>query len=191
MSNIGIILFGILPLLIFVIIDMYADVRKAAIAAIVLALVELVVSLYLFGEIDSVTGFSVALVAILSITTFYTKSAIFVKLQPVLLGLALASAFIGSYIYGKPLLYEMAYKYQNQFPAEMQQKLNQTFMQEMLKVTTLYAGISLLLHAVLVLYAAFKMSNWWWLLIRGIGVYIFLGIASFLAGQKVMSSIAQ
>ena len=50
---------GILPLIVFVILDSFLGPKKALISAIVLAFVEAVYTIYTFGELDIVTGASV------------------------------------------------------------------------------------------------------------------------------------
>ena len=83
-------------------------------------------------------------------------------------------------VLNKPILVLMLNKYKYGLPEEAQQQLSNPFIQEALARTSFYLGWGLILHALLVAYAALKMSNWWWLIIRGIGFYLVLIACSVL-----------
>lgn len=172
---------GILPLVVFVIVDSFAGVQAGMIAAIILAVAEAIFTYFYFGEIDSVTWLSLALVLALAAVTYFTNNTMFIKLQPVALGAVVGLVLLVSYMIGKPLLLTMSQKYQSFFPPQVQMILEQPKVQRQLQLLTLTSGIMTLAHAGLTAYAAMKMSNWWWLGIRGIGYYIFLFAAVVLA----------
>mgnify|MGYP005653480877 CR=1 FL=1 len=56
--NYSFLLLGILPLLIFVIIDAFSNIKAALISAIIIAIGEAILSIFIFKEIDSLTIFS-------------------------------------------------------------------------------------------------------------------------------------
>lgn len=103
------------------------------------------------------------------------------KLQPVFLGISFGCVVLVLQILGKPILLLVIEKYGSLVPAEMQINANNPLVQKMLSQTSLNLGMGLLLHAALVAYAAFRMSNWWWLFIRGIGLYVMMGICVLMA----------
>ena len=173
-------LFGILPLLVFVIVDSFFDLKAALISAVVIALAEAILSFVLFGTLDIVTGFSVLLVLVMSFLSYQQKSDLAFKFQPVVLGVALGGALVISYWIGKPLLYLMTTKYASHMPQEVQNQLTNPLMKKFLIAGTQMCGLALLIHAGIVAYAAMKLSKWWWLVIRGIGFYVFVFGASFL-----------
>ncbi len=180
-------LMGIIPLFIFVIIDSYAGMKSALISASLLALVEAGMSLHFFGTIDIVTGFSIALVLLLAAISYYAQSPLYFKFQPVVLSGILGAALIILYALGKPLLLIMAMKYKDQLPVEFQEKFGHPMMQELFDLGSLYAGFALIAHAGAVAYAAIKLSNWWWLVIRIAAFYIFLFIAIMIANIEIVS----
>lgn len=172
------ILWGIIPLLLFVIIDSLVGPKAALFTVVLAAMAEAILSIYLFGELDLVTGFSFFLVLLLAATSYKYRNPIYVKLQPVILGVGMGVALVTSYLVQSPLLLVMAEKYRELLPP-LQMQLNNPIMVKVFEVSTLTIGLSLIVHAGIVAYAAYRLSNWWWLIIRGIGVYLFMIIGIF------------
>ncbi len=179
------ILAGILPLLVFVIVDSLAGLKAATITAIIMALLEAGLSLYWFGEIDLVTGASVLLVLGLAYITYHKQTAIFIKFQPVILSFLMGAMLLVSYWMGKPLLLEMSLKYSSFFPPEAQARLSHPLFQRLMVETTWWGGWAMIAHAAVTAWAALKLSNWWWLAIRGIGFYVFTLLAVFIARSSL------
>ena len=96
-------LLGIVPLVLFVILDTFLSVKKALIFAIFVALIEAIYTIYKFGELDLVTGFSFLLLVILGLTSFYKDDSIYFKFQPVLLSCFLSLYLLFTYLAGEPL----------------------------------------------------------------------------------------
>ena len=184
--NLTALLFGIVPLVVFVIVDSFSGLRTALITAIVLALLETGLSLYLFGEIDGVTAVSLVLVIGMAAVSYYTESSIYFKVQPAILSLLFGVTFLVTYWMEQPILYTMAMKYKEQLPPMMGLQLSLPLMQKMLQVVTHFAGYAMLAHGLLVGWAAVKLSNWWWITIRVVGLYLFLGISVFITRWYVM-----
>ncbi len=172
---------GIIPLVLFVIVDTFAGLKAGLITAAIAAFLEAALSLYMFGELDIVTGTSVGLVLILAIVSWKMKSPLLFKLQPVIVGLLISLFLIGSYFYGKPFLLEMTMKYSDFFPPEIRTNLHLPFFQQTFSLATLYCGLTISIQTLLVLWAALKLNNWWWIIFRGVGFYLFLSIGFFLA----------
>jgi intracellular septation protein A len=172
---------GLLPLVIFVIIDAFAGVKLAAMSALLLAIGEAIFTFFWIGEIDIVTGSGLILIAIMALMTIKKESPLFIKLQPVIFGIILGLALVISYAMDRPLLLELMVKYKDFLPDQVKPFINNPLYIELIKMGTLTSGVGLILHALLTCYAAFRMSNWWWIFIRGIGVYIFLILSSFFA----------
>jgi intracellular septation protein A len=180
MDNSYSLLFGVLPLLVFVIIDSFSSLKWALISASIFAVIEALATYIIFDELDIITFFSCSLVVIFAAISYFKKTDLFFKLQPVILGSILGMALIISYLIERPLLYEMLVKYQSFMPPNIQNMIVDPFYILIYKTGTFFSGIFLILHALVTLYAALKMSKWWWLIIRGIGVYLFL-LLSFIA----------
>ncbi len=82
---------------------------------------------------------------------------------------------------GKPLLVTMVDKYNSIIPVELRQGFNSPIVRDLLARTSLVLGLGFLVHACAVLYAALRMSNWWWLIIRGVGVYVMMFVCVMVA----------
>ncbi len=187
--NMSILLMGLVPLLVFVIVDSFAGVKAGVVWAIVFAIAEATLSFFWFGEVDAVTGFSIILVIGMGMATYSTNSPKFFKFQPVVLGVILSSVLLVSYWIGRPIIYVMLIKYQTKLPVEMQQAISNPILLEVLKLGTHYLGYTLLIHAMLVAYAAIKLSNWWWIIIRGVGFYVAMFIAIQLAALQIKMTL--
>lgn len=188
--SISIILLGILPLLIFVIIDSLFGMKKALIGALFAVALEAIISLYLFKTIDEVTITNFLLIIVFAIVSLRLKDPKYFKLQPTILSSLVALYLLITYMIGKPILFELFIKYkstmvdliaENPTAANM---MDHPIMGEIFKIGTLTMGIAHLAHALLTCWAALRLSNWWWFFMRlSIWPLSFIGIiwASFMA----------
>jgi len=172
-------LVGILPLFIFVLVDAFAGLKTALISTVLMAVFEAALGLYLFNEIDSVTIFSLITVVLFAYISFHKQNALFIKIQPVLLSIIMGTMLLVSYFMGEPLFLTMMSKYKDFYPPEMVLQIQTPQFQKLLTLSTLSCGIALYFHAIATAIAAFYLSNWWWLAVRGIGFYLFVGLAFF------------
>jgi len=177
---------GLLPLLVFVIIDSTMGLKAALVTAVIVAVGEAIFSYVTFGELDVVTLASFLLVVVLGAVAFFKKNSLVFKFQPVILSLFMGLILLVTYWMGNPLLYAMAIKYKAQFPPEMQQQLEQPMTQAVFIAASHYFGYSLIAHGLVTAWAAIKLSNWWWLAIRGFGFYIFLFIGMMMSLASVI-----
>jgi hypothetical protein len=168
---------GIIPLLLFVILDSIANLKVALIGAVLMAIFELIFSFFYFGEMDSITILSFILVVVLAFFSYKKGNAIHFKMQPIILSFVFGVTFIVAYFLNYPLFYIFSIKYQALLPEEFKVFLTYPLFVDFLKLASLYMGYSFILHAIATWIAALKLSNWWWILMRGIGFYFF----SFLA----------
>ena len=175
------ILAGMLPLIIFVIADTFLGLRKGILLAVLAALFELGLSLALLGTLDFFTMVSLLLVLVMGIVSWKMKSATFFKMQPVVMGAVLSLALIISSIIDRPLLTLMMVKYKDVFPVQMQVLLSHTRIIKWLDLATLYCGIGIFVQTMLMAWAAMRLNNWWWLIFRGMGFYLFIFLGGFLA----------
>lgn len=170
----SVILFGILPLLAFVIIDSVLGLKSGVIAAIALAIAEAAYTLVVYQTIDNLTIGSTVLVLFFGLLSLKSNNAIYLKLQPVVLGVAFGLILLVMQLLGKPLLVMMVEKYQFMVPAEFRSQISHPVYVAMLARLSGVLGFGFLIHAGLVAYSAFYMSKWWWLMLRGIGLYVML-----------------
>ena len=85
---------GIIPLLIFVILDSISNLKVALIGAVIMAVFELAFSVLYFNEIDIVTILSFVLVVVLAFFSYKKENPIHLKMQPVLLSFAFGFTFL-------------------------------------------------------------------------------------------------
>ncbi len=176
MSNL---LLGIMPVLIFVIVDAFASARKAVGAALVMALFDLAYSLYLSGTIDEITWLSFALVAVLGFISIKKNNPLFFKLQPAILGCFIALTFLFFYfILDKPLMNVFYHKYFEKILV-VPPGVDMAVFENIMRLISRDLAWWLLIHALALAYAAFKMSKWWWFAIRVPIFYLWLFIAMF------------
>ena len=175
-------LLGIIPLLLFVIIDSFFGVKKAAAMTILAGVGEVLYSLYYFGELDQLSIITIVTIVLFGGFSFYLNRGIFIKLQPVVMSFIFGGALIYSYMIDAPLLLEFATKYSHLLPESNQQMIVIPQFQQILSISTLTMGIGILCHGFATLIAALYLSNWWWLVVRGVGFYLF-AFGSILAGR--------
>jgi len=172
---------GLLPLLAFVVVDIFAGMRSALLSAVIFAVGEVVYSIWMYHTIDALTVGSFLLVTIFAFFSYRSQNPVYFKLQPVVLGLAFALAFLIFQWMGQPLLLVMMEKYQYMIPEEAREVMLSDTMKPILIRSSVYLGWGFFIHALLVGYSAWKLSNWWWLALRGIGVYVMMGICMWMA----------
>ena len=172
--NTGAFSLGLLPILAFVLLYTFTNLNSALIGAIAFALLELVVSIVYFGEIDIVTGTSVFLVFVMAAMSMKAETDILFKFQPVILSIIFGVMLLVLYYSGRPLLYELLMKYGPNLPAEQSKKLMHPIPILTSKIASLYMGWGLIVYAAITALVALKLNKWWWLAMRAIGIYIVL-----------------
>jgi intracellular septation protein len=183
--NASILLFGLLPLIAFVIVDSFAGVRSGVIAGVLFAIAEAAYTLIVYKTVDELTIGTLVLVLIFGFLSYKSKKDIYFKLQPVVLGVLFAIVLFVMQALGKPLLVMMIQKYQLMFPEEVRElMLSEANLRVMEKLSSIL-GFGFLIHAALVAYSAFRMNKWWWLIIRGIGFYLMLIVCTVIATVTV------
>ena len=173
-------LFGILPLVVFVVIDFVVDETSGIISAMAFALLEAAYSLYKFKKIDGITAGSIAFVLLFGWLSLKTEDPIFFKFQPVILGSCLTVVLLVTQAMKKPLLVTIAQKYKDLFPKNIQGNLSHPLVLAKLSKLSLFLGFGIFLHTLAIAYAAVYLSNTWWLAIRGIGLYVVMGVSAIL-----------
>lgn len=173
------ILMGIIPLLLFVIVDSFGGLKAALIVAVIAVLIETAYSVYAFGEIDAITGTSLGLIIVMSLASWKMKSSLMFKLQPVVLGSFFFLACFISYFFFEPIFTVLMFKYKHLYPAHLQQAFDNPYFKHLFDKFTLFFSITILIQTLLVAWAAFKLNNWWWIAFRGLGFYIAMAAAFF------------
>tara|TARA_B100000925_G_scaffold8886_1_gene6351 strand:- start:14323 stop:14877 length:555 start_codon:yes stop_codon:yes gene_type:complete len=184
MNGLNLIL-GILPLVVFCILDTFLSVKKALIFALILAALEALYTYYTFGELDVVTGLSFLLLILLGGMSFYKESSIYFKFQPVVLSVFLGVYLLFTYFFSEPFFVVIIKKYGNLLMSNSLEIYESPHLRKMLIDSTFTSGIGFLLHGAITAWAAVKLSNFWWLICRGVFFYLILFL-SFLVARFFM-----
>ena len=166
-----------IPLLIFAIIDSFGNQKAALISAIVIALAEFVFSYYLIGEVDWTSVVSIGLVIILAVVSLMKEDSLHFKMQPAIVAAIIGVLFLGTYLLGKPFLYEMMVKYKSLIPENQQAFLDYPGTKRWFNLISLYCGVFFLIHAAFMVWVARACSNWVWILGRMVGTFASCGAA--------------
>lgn len=182
---------GILPVLVFVILESASGKRTALISAIVLAFLELIFSLVVYGGIDELTIIGFVLVGIAVFLSLKTNNDLYFKLQPALLGLIFAIVFLVFYfILDKPLLVVMYDKYMKGAVGDiLNNEMKRAVFLKAMQILSRDMGFWFLLHAGLTAWAAVKLSKWWWFAIRVPGLYLIMMLACFIAIRSAVAGL--
>ena len=171
------ILAGLLPLLLFVIVDSFCGFKKGIVVAAIAAIAEMILSLVLLKTVDALTIGSLFLVLVMGLAAWKMQSPTVFKMQPVVVGVALALALLISYAIDRPIFTLLFTKYQDQLAQinpQLSLWINDPLFIRWLDLSTLCSGIGMVIQTALVAWAAVKLNNWWWIAFRGVGLYVFL-----------------
>lgn len=187
MNNYSLIL-GILPLLVFVLVDTFSTLKMALISAVVLALVETVFTIYQFGTLDWITGISFLLVGLMSYFAWKKDDEKIFMWQPVIISWVFALYIFIVKLTGSDIFVDMFEKYGSVMPDQMQAAYQNPIMQQALRFLSWTAAIAFTIHGAVTLLAAYKLNKWWWLAARGVGFYVFMAGAVFSAQYLAIST---
>lgn len=162
-SNKLVLLSGILPLVVYTIVEEIYGVYWGLIAGLFLGVVEIVVEKVLYKKVSTMTWVINALVIGLGLVSLYMNDGIWFKLQPAFAEFLMVILLWGSLIFKKPFLREMARKQMPDMPEAMQ---------EFFGAITFRLGIFFLFHGVLAVWAAFEWSTVNWALLKGVGLTV-------------------
>ncbi len=167
-------LVGLMPLVAFVLVDMFAGLRWGVVIAIILALVMFFWSYFYFGVVDSTTIADACLILILGLVTLKMNNAIFFKFQPVVVGVLFAAYFMYFQLFKDPVFVRMLPMMAPFLPEETREIIKEPLVLKRFAEFSAHMIFVFLIHAVLVAYCALKRSNLAWLLMRGLGIYIIM-----------------
>lgn len=136
------ILFLIIPLLVFVLVDTFASLNVALIATILVALAECLFSYIRVGELDSFSLFSIFLVLLLAALSYSKKSRRIFYLKPAILSLGLGLYLIITYFMDQYVLYDGMLKYGSLLPEANSSILQTEQFQQVLKHSSLTIGLA-------------------------------------------------
>ncbi len=175
----------IATLVVYCIIESRVGLKQALVAAIVMTAVWLGLTLFIFGDIDWITGVEVALLLGMALVSWKTQSALFFKFQPVVVGFVMAALTLGSHAMGKPIIVEMMVKYTPKLAPDNAHLLLNPVMIDLYTIYNFWAGIFFLVHALILIWAALRLKSSKWAAIRIVGFYVLQFIALFISFATV------
>jgi intracellular septation protein A len=173
-------LFGLLPLIVFAVVDLFAGMRAAIVAAILVAFAEGAWSWYQFGEIDNITWLSIGLIVAMGLVSIKMKDPVLFKFQPVVMALILAAVMAWFQWQGQPLMVQMMPKVAAMLPEEQRWTLSAPEIVEKMRRLDLLMIPTFIAHAAIVAWAAIRRSTVFWLIARGVGFYVLMIMVSML-----------
>jgi intracellular septation protein len=158
--NFGILLAGILPVVIFTIIEEYYGTYWGLVAGIIFGGGEIIWEYRKDKKVSGITLFGNGMLFFLGGISIFTNEGIWFKLQPAIMEVVFALFLWGSLLLKKPIMDLMLQKQKLQVPEVIKVRMN---------AMTFRIGIFLFLHALLATWAALNWSTQAWAMLKGIG----------------------
>lgn len=182
----SLILAGIIPVVVFTVVEEYYGTTWGLICGMVFGVGEILYEKTKLGKVEVMTWGGNALLLILGAVSLMTTDGIWFKLQPAILEAVMAALLIGSVAIGKPFMILMAEK-QKLFPPK-ESPLFSDFVSAY-RGLTLRIGFFFLAHAVLAVWAALHWSTRAWALLKGVGFTASLFLYVFAEGLVLRKRI--
>ena len=167
-------LMGLLPLLVFAVVDIVAGMRAAIIAAMIVACAEAVWSWYQFGEIDNITWLSLGLIFVMGLISIQMNDPRLFKFQPVVLAGVLAALLGWFQLRGEPVMVQMMPKVAALLPEEQRWVMSDPGTLKRMARLDLMMIPTFIAHGAVVAWAALRKSTLFWLVVRGAGIYLLM-----------------
>lgn len=177
-------LFGILPLIVFVVVDVFATFKIAVISSIAAAVIETAWTYFYFHEVDQMTWIALILAIGLGLVAYKLDNSKIFKFQPVVLGVMLAVTVAYFQYFDQPILLKFLPKMRLYLSEDQLAIVNSPENMHRMGVLSERLIYVFLTHALLVALAALKMSTMSWFLIRSVGIYILLIAAVLIPVQN-------
>lgn len=187
------ILLGLVPLIIFAVLDSFYSLKTALIGALIAVLIEAGFSIYVVGEIDDFTIYNLFLVAVFALISWKYNSSKLFKFQPSLMSALLGAYLLFTYIIGKPFFSEFLMKYKDKLIESMADNpqveimLNNPRYMDLMTENTMTLGVMLFVHAAITAWAAMKLGNFGWLMSRLLIIPI--NVCSCLLGKPNVNGV--
>lgn len=170
-------LLGILPLIIFAIIDYYSSLKNGVCSAIGMAALTGFLTIYFLNDIWQEVALILVSMIIMGILSIRTKKEIYFKLQPVVVNAGIILTILWFQIFDEPLIMKFLPKLKELLPPEQLVVFNNPDVIAFLARSGYYIATMTFIHAFIVGYAAFKLSNSKWVLSKALGMpLLFMGI---------------
>ncbi len=160
-------LYSMVPLIGFWLIEQYYGLDAGVVAAIVLALGEVIWVYAKEKRFEPLASWSAVLVILMGIISWQLQSDVFLRLKPAIFEMIFALLFLISSILKKPFMLIMARKQWGDMALH-------SFQMNYLSGVNWRMGVFFLLHVFMIIYASFFLSMNQWLFITGPFFYILL-----------------
>jgi intracellular septation protein A len=165
-------LYGFLPLLVFVIVDSFTSLKWAVIAALVIAVADIVISYKYLGGWDPGLLVSGVLIMLCGYAAIRSGNPLFIKLQPVALSIILAATLGYFQFLSEPIVYHYRPLLEKMLPPEQAGLLNNDAMLRYLNSLLTWCIPLFLLHGAMIAYTALRCSKWVWIATRAVGFWV-------------------
>ena len=162
-SNKLMLLSGVLPLVVYTIIEEVYGTYWGLVAGLVLGILEIIFEKMVYKKVSTVTWIVNAMVIALGCVSLYMNDGIWFKLQPAFAEAVMVIILWGSLVLKKPFLREMAAKQMPNTPKAML---------DFFESITFRLGFFFLIHTLLAIWAAFNWSTLNWALLKGVGLTV-------------------
>jgi intracellular septation protein A len=161
---------SLLPLILYVIVDFYADLKWGVIIAIGTSLLMTGVYWALFGELDFEVVGIVVVLTLTGLISLRKNDPIFIKFQPVITNIVLILILSWFQWFDQPLFLKYLPKMKTLLEPKQLELLSSPEALELLARMSGYSIFWIVVHTVLVGFAALKLDNRYWLLAKASGV---------------------
>lgn len=183
----ALLLAGLLPLILFTIVEEYYGTLWGLVAGMVFGVGEIIYEWVSRRKVETMTWVGNGMLLGLGSISLFTREGIWFKMQPAILETVMGCLLIGSAIIGKPFLLMMAQK-QNLFervPPPAVPQLKAAF-----KGLTARIGVFFLIHAAIATWAALYWSTRAWALLKGVGftvsLLLYMGVEVLLLRKRML-----
>ncbi len=184
----SLILGGIIPVVLFTLIEEYYGTVAGLIAGMIFGAGEISYEYYKNKRVEKITLFGNGLLLMMGGISLFTSEGVWFKLQPAILEAFMGFLLIGSCLMKKPLLVVLSEKQGmlQKFPEGMREEVKKGFFGMTIRI-----GIFFLLHAALATWAAFEWSTRAWAILKGVGftgtLILYMLVESLLLRKRLTS----
>ncbi len=162
-------LLSLVPLILFVMIDYKAGLKAGIFTAIGTSIGLALIFWYLLGELDLDLIFMVVAIAVTGLISIRKKNSIFFEFQPVVTNMV-GVLFIGWYqFFDTPIMVKYLPKMERFFSPEQAELLARPEVRIMLERLSLFVMVLMVVHSLIIAFAALRMKNKYWLLAKALG----------------------
>lgn len=171
-------LIGLIPLVVFVIVDIYAGTKTGIYSSLALGLLVFVFYAIKFDNIDGVMILEICLLLALGVVSIKGNNSVFFKFQPVIVGLVLSLFLAWFQFFDEPYLVKKIPLFIELVP-EQKEIFESFLMIDLLSKVSFQLIFVFFIHAALVAYSAVRFKNIGWILMQ-LAIYPVFGVQMFL-----------